>query len=265
MNTTVKNMLLATAGAAVLMAGSTALGSADTTKITIKSGDTLSQLAIDYDATVEDLVSSNNIKDANKIWAGDKLIVSGKAVKDLKLTAEQKEVVAEVKEEVEVKQAEQAAVEAPAAAPAQVEAPVETEVNTAVAVATPKTTISTPAPKAEAPATNNNAVVGRSGNAYMAGQCTAYVYDRAGFVGSYWGNANQWVSSAAAAGRTISGTATAGSVAVFGAGQQGAGSLGHVAYVESVNGGMMTISEANYAGKAFNTRTISTAGVTFIR
>jgi surface antigen len=262
MNTTVKNMLLATAGAAVLMAGSTALGSADTTKITIKSGDTLSQLAIDYDATVEDLVSSNNIKDANKIWAGDKLVVTGKAVKDLKLTAEQKEVVAEVKEEVEVKQAEQAAVEAPAAAPAQVEAPVETEVNTAVAVATPKNTISTPV---EEKAPTSGAVVGRSGNAYMAGQCTAYVYDRAGFVGSYWGNANQWVSSAAAAGRTISGTATAGSVAVFGAGQQGAGSLGHVAYVESVNGGMMTISEANYAGKAFNTRTISTAGVTFIR
>ncbi|MCW0953770.1 CHAP domain-containing protein [Weissella ceti] len=259
MNTTVKNMLLATAGAAVLMAGSSAMGSADS-KITIKSGDTLSQLAIEYDATVEDLVSSNNIKDANKIWAGDKLVITGKAAKDLTLTDEQKEVVAEVKEEVEVKQAEQAPAEV-AAAPVTVEAPVETEVNTNVSVAAENKTIETPAATKEVSAP----VTGRSGNAYMAGQCTAYVYDRASFVGSFWGNANQWVSSAAAAGRTISGTATAGSVAVFAAGQQGAGPLGHVAYVESVNGGMMTISEGNYAGKAYNTRTISTAGVTFIR
>ena len=262
MNTTVKNMLLATAGAAVLMAGSTVMGSADS-KITIKSGDTLSQLAIDHDATVEDLVSSNNIKDANKIWVGDKLVITGKSAKDLNLTTEQKEVVAEVKQEVEVKQAEQAPVEV-ATAPATVEAPVETEVDTNVAVVAEDKTIATPevvTPEVEVSAP----VSGRSGNAYMAGQCTAYVYDRASFVGSFWGNANEWVGSAAAAGRTISGTATAGSVAVFAAGQQGAGALGHVAYVESVNGGMMTISEGNYAGKAYNTRTISTAGVTFIR
>lgn len=261
MNSTVKNMLLATAGAAVLMAGSTAMGSADT-KITIKSGDTLSQLAVEHNATVEDLVSSNNIKDANKIWAGDKLVITGKATKDLKLTSEQQEVVAEVKEEAQVKQAEQAPVETAAVAPATVEAPVEADVNTNVSVSAPAATITTTeasAPEVSAP------VTGRSGNAYMAGQCTAYVYDRASFVGSYWGNANNWVSSAAAAGRTISGTPTVGSVAVFAAGQQGAGALGHVAYVESVNGGTITVSEANYAGQAYNTRTISAAGVTFIR
>lgn len=243
MNTTVKNMLLATAGAAVLMAGSSVMGSADS-KITIKSGDTLSQLAVKYDATVEDLVASNNIKDANKIWAGDKLVITGKSAKDLNLTAQQQEVVAEVKEEVEQIQTAQA----------PVEAPVETEVNTDVAVSNNNSTIATP----------SAAVSGRSGNAYMAGQCTAYVYDRASFVGSYWGNANEWVGNAAAAGRSISGTPTVGSVAVFAAGQQGAGALGHVAVVESVNGGTITISEANYAGKAYNTRTISAAGVTFI-
>ena len=253
MNTTVKNMLLATAGAAVLMAGSSVMGSADS-KITIKSGDTLSQLAVKYDATVEDLVASNNIKDANKIWAGDKLVISGKSAKDLKLTAEQQEVVAEVKEEAEVMQAEQAPATPAATATAAVEAPVDTEVNTDVAVSNNNATISTP----------SAAVSGRSGNAYMAGQCTAYVYDRASFVGSYWGNANEWVGKAAAAGRSISGTPTVGSVVVFAPGQGGAGALGHVAVVTAVNGGQISIAEGNYAGMAENFRTISGAGLTYI-
>ncbi|MHD0284911.1 COG3942 and LysM peptidoglycan-binding domain-containing protein [Weissella tructae] len=256
MNTTVKNMLLATAGAAVLMAGSTALGSADTTKITIMSGDTLSQLAIDYDATVEDLVSSNNIKDANKIWAGDKLVVTGKAVKDLKLTAEQKEVVAEVKEEVEVKQAEQAAVEAPAAAPAQVEAPVQTEVSTSAK--TNKSQNTDFAKKYDAPQ-NYSAV-----NTYPQGQCTYFAKAAAPWVGNNWEDAADWAASAAAAGRTVSSTPTVGAVAVFAPGQQGAGGLGHVAVVTSVSpdGTSFGLIEGNYAG---NRDSAQTAGVVFIR
>lgn len=98
----------------------------------------------------------------------------------------------------------------------------------------------------------------------MAGQCTAYVYDRASFVGSYWGNANEWVGKAAAAGRSISGTPTVGSVVVFAPGQGGAKEWGHVAVVTAVNGGQISIAEGNYAGMAENFRTISGAGLTYI-
>lgn len=47
----------------------------ETTTIIIQWGDTLSQLAIDYNTTVEELVSLNNIENPNLIYAGDTLIV----------------------------------------------------------------------------------------------------------------------------------------------------------------------------------------------
>lgn len=50
-----------------------------TKKIKIKWGDTLSQLAIKYNTTVEELVRLNNISNPNLIYAGDSLIVPVKA------------------------------------------------------------------------------------------------------------------------------------------------------------------------------------------
>ena len=47
----------------------------DTITIIIKWGDTLSQLALDYDTTVEELVELNNIENPNLIYAGDTLLV----------------------------------------------------------------------------------------------------------------------------------------------------------------------------------------------
>ena len=97
-------------------------------------------------------------------------------------------------------------------------------------------------------------------NLYTAGQCTWYVYDKVnGAIGSTWGNANNWANAARAAGYTVNHTAEAGSIL-----QTTAGSLGHVAYVESVNSdGSITISEMNYTGGAYvtDTRTISASEV----
>ena len=62
-------------------------------------------------------------------------------------------------------------------------------------------------------------------NYYTSGQCTSYVFERAGGkAGSLWGNANNWANAAAAAGRTVNNTPTAGAIM-----QSTAGAYGHVA------------------------------------
>ena len=103
------------------------------------------------------------------------------------------------------------------------------------------------------------------GNSYYAGQCTWYVKNTLSWVGNFWGNANQWAASAAAAGRLVDSNPTVGSVAVFMPGVAGASSYGHVAVVTGVNSGMVTISEMNAQGEyVVSSRTISPAGVLFI-
>ena len=128
------------------------------------------------------------------------------------------------------------------------------------------------APVAEAPVVNapsapsyNTDMTAVPGNSYYAGQCTWYVKNTLSWVGNYWGNANQWAASAAAAGRLVDTNPTVGSVAVFMPGVAGASSYGHVAVVTGVNGGMVTISEMNAQGEyVISSRTVSAAGVLFI-
>lgn len=106
-----------------------------------------------------------------------------------------------------------------------------------------------------------------SGNTYPWGQCTWYAKQRSGWAGNNWGNGCQWGASAAAQGFTVNHTPAAGAVVSFGAGQmvgnwQADGTYGHVAYVESVSGNTITISQG---GMGFssptgpNTQTISGA------
>ena len=51
------------------------LGANVTKTYTVKSGDTLSEIAVKYKTTVEKLVKDNNIADADKIYAGQKLTI----------------------------------------------------------------------------------------------------------------------------------------------------------------------------------------------
>jgi surface antigen len=81
-----------------------------------------------------------------------------------------------------------------------------------------------------------------SGNGYSFGYCTYYVATRRN-IPSNWGNANQWYYNAQASGFSVGSKPIPGAIA-----WTGAGYYGHVAYVESVSGGMVTVSEMNYNG-----------------
>ena len=85
------------------------------------------------------------------------------------------------------------------------------------------------------------------GNRYAAGNCTWYAYELRMWlgrpIGSFWGNANTWATSARAAGFVVNNTPAPG--AIF---QTTAGYYGHVGIVERVENGVVHVSDMNYAG-----------------
>lgn len=96
---------------------------------------------------------------------------------------------------------------------------------------------------------------GSISNAYPYGWCTYYVATKR-YVPAQWGNARSWLSSAQRAGYSTGKAPAAGSIVVT-----GESGYGHVAYVESVSGGSITISEMNYKGwGVVSRRTISAYG-----
>jgi surface antigen len=99
-----------------------------------------------------------------------------------------------------------------------------------------------------------------SGNGYSAGYCTYYVASRRGVPGN-WGNANAWYYNAQASGFSVGSVPVPGAIA-----WTGAGYYGHVAYVESVSGNMVTVSEMNYNGNwnRVTSRTVSAGNFRYI-
>lgn len=80
-----------------------------------------------------------------------------------------------------------------------------------------------------------------AGNAYGAGWCTWYVKNRRPDIGNYWGDAYMWLQSARNAGYATGYTPRVGAIAWNGI--NASSPLGHVAYVEAVNGNYVTVSE----------------------
>lgn len=104
-------------------------------------------------------------------------------------------------------------------------------------------------------------VSGHGENPYPPGDCTWWAWDKRTdlpFFAGADGHALNWVRSAAARGIPTGTVPVAGAIAVFQPRQNGAGKLGHVAYVERVDGETMTISEANFASWPIgHTRTVA--------
>ena len=102
---------------------------------------------------------------------------------------------------------------------------------------------------------------GDYGNAYVAGQCTWWAYDRRKQMGintpSYLGNGGDWWSTAPSYGLRVDHNPEVGAALSFLPGQDGAdGFYGHVAVVEAVYGdGTFLISEMNALAGPFNTNT----------
>jgi surface antigen len=84
---------------------------------------------------------------------------------------------------------------------------------------------------------------GSCGNHFDYGYCTWYVANRRCIP--WFGNADEWYSNARGYGYPEGSQARPGAVAVWGPGG-GYGSVGHVAYVESVQSDGFTVSEYNY-------------------
>ena len=91
--------------------------------------------------------------------------------------------------------------------------------------------------------------------------CTWYAWQRTkeklGVELPAWGNAKSWYDNAKKAGYSVSSTAAVNRIVVYGA--SSVNSYGHVAFVESVSGNNMTITEGGYLG-GYNKRTVSKTG-----
>ncbi|QYU58682.1 CHAP domain-containing protein [Weissella confusa] len=209
----------------------------------VQAGDTLSTIASATELTTDEIAAANGISDVHFILVGQeiKLTADASVASEAAPATEEAPVVEQAPVVEEAPVVEAPVVEAPVA-----EAPVADE------------------PVAQTPNYNTD-MTAVPGNSYYAGQCTWYVKNTLPWVGNFWGNANQWAASAAAAGRLVDSNPTVGSVAVFMQGVAGASSYGHVAVVTGVNGGMVTISEMNAQGEyVVSSRTVSAAGVLFI-
>lgn len=99
------------------------------------------------------------------------------------------------------------------------------------------------------------------GNTYSAGYCTWYAKSRRPDLPNNLGNANTWYTRAAAQGIPTGSAPRAGAI-----GATTAGDLGHVVYVERVNGdGTVLISEMNYEGLYIqSSRTVSASKFVYI-
>jgi surface antigen len=105
---------------------------------------------------------------------------------------------------------------------------------------------------------------------YQARECVSYAaYMASRVLGRIfptgWGNAWTWPSFARALGWTVDSTPEAGSIMALGPNVNGAGKVGHVAWVEDVGTGYVSVSEYDFLVRfGYDEREFPTAGALFI-
>ncbi|MBV8085710.1 MAG: LysM peptidoglycan-binding domain-containing protein [Chloroflexi bacterium] len=211
--------------------------------VTTQPGDTVSAIADQWKIDPAKLISANQLPgDAQALIAGEPLVIpdAQPAVSiypDTNVTL--------------------------APSPAAAAKPLLKTASPAAATAARKVTVPEPPPITK-PAV---AAPSHSINWFPYGQCTWWAANQRPDIGTrVVGNAAAWAYSARAAGLATGVVPRVGAVVVYQPGAQGAGWVGHVAYVTSVSGNSFTISEMNFNGWGrVDTRTSWTGpGVSFI-
>jgi surface antigen len=209
---------------------------------TVQSGDTLASVASNYNLTTDTVRWANNLADADVLKPGQSLTILPISGIQLKVAAgdtpqaladkyqsNADQIVAFNNAEVNGLQPGQSII-------------VPDGVMPEAAKPASSLVANTPAKSAAATSIKISSGGGSKANGYSYGYCTYYVATRRA-VPSNWGNANTWYSNAQISGYRVGSTPMPGAIA-----WTGAGYYGHVAYVESVSGGMVTVSEMNYNG-----------------
>lgn len=207
----------------------------DVSSYTVQPGDTVSGIATKFGITTSTILWANNLTDPNAVHPGDSLtilptsgllytVASGDTADSLasKYQANAAQIISYNNAEVSGLQPGMKIIIPDGVKPAP------------VAPAVPQRSV--PVRSNFSPTLTHYAF---GGNGYAYGYCTWYVASRRS-VPAYWGDAVNWYYNAQASGFSV------GSVPVVGAiAWTPAGYYGHVAIVDGVSGGMVTISEMN--------------------
>lgn len=200
--------------------------------IVVNEGDTLADIATRQNTSYVRLFNANDtIANPDMIYVGDKV----------RVPKEDEQLPDRFSQLTAVVQAQVVAADTVGQATGQ----------TGAAAAAP---VQAPAP---APATQAAYRGSSAGNTYGYGWCTWWAKQMRPDLPNNLGNGGSWVANASAQGFATGTAPAAGAIAEI---------PGHVAYVESVSGGMMTISEYgwNYTQGQFNRRTVPATGWRFI-
>lgn len=191
----------------------------------VQNGDTMSGLGMKFDLKVATLKYVNNIDNENMLKPGAKLKIPPKGYQ----------------------------VSASALAKA------EKDKKAKLAAAARNTVTRDGSGRTTGKAQAVNVQPGAKANGYPYGWCTYYVATRR-YVPTSWGNAKSWLSSAKRAGYATGSEPAAGAIMVT-----SESGWGHVAYVESVNGDTITVSEMNYQGWGVVSRRTLSANAGVVR
>lgn len=205
----------------------------------VADGDTLSGIASKFDITTATIEAANNLNDNSAIKPGQQLSIL--PISGLAYKVQAGDTAASLATKYQSNAAQ-----------------IVSFNNAEIAGLVPGQAIIIPdgvLPNARPAATNSNVAVSSSktstkflprlsfgSNGYAFGYCTYYVAGRR-YVPSNWGNAVNWYYAARASGYAVGSTPAVGAIA-----WTAGGYYGHVAYVESVSGGSVTVSEMNYSG-----------------
>ena len=212
----------------------------------VKSGDTISSIAVNFHITVNTIMWANNLDNIDSIMPGDKIFIL--PVSGLSYTVKNSDTIDSIADKFKAKKDEIIAFNnlpangdlnngqeiiipngqqnMPAVTPAPVTTP-----GTGLAVRPYQPFVPTPG-KHVGSATGN-------GHSFPYGYCTWYVAQKRNIP--WGGNAGTWLYSARSMGYSTGHSPRPGAIVVFALSR-----YGHVAIVESVSGGSFTISEMNF-------------------